>query len=693
MDNSDNSKAGKPVKLLHIVTVPVTLSFLDGHVGYAKSRGFEVHALASPGAFLDKFGADNGIEVHAVSMPRKITPLRDLAAVWKIGRILRRLRPDIVHAHTPKGGLLGMIASWNCGIPVRIYHLHGLPLETARYFRRFLLRWTEKISCRLASQVLCVSRSLRDRALSEGLCPAEKIKVVLHGHIKGVDAVRIFNPDIDRDAGRQIRSQYGIPADALVAGFVGRIVRDKGLIELTEAWQTLREELPNLHLLLVGPFEPQDPVPPDVETVLRSDRRIHLAGEITDIRNMPRFFRAMDLLVLPTYREGYPTVLLEAAAMGLPAVSTRVSGCVDAVVDGETGTLVPCHDAGALVAAMRAYLKDGELRRRHGQAGRERILGDFRPEDMSQAIHQEYIRLLRQRRSGEWGVESGEWQVKSGEWGVENGESEVVIPAPQSANINPRSPLSTPHSPLHRFYRRCGKRIFDLLASVMALVVLGPVLLLLAVLIRIWLGAPVLFRQERTGFARKPFMILKFRTMTNERDASGELLPDSQRLTRLGRFLRHTSFDELPELLNVLKGDMSLVGPRPLLPRYDSSYSEREARRFDVLPGITGWAQINGRNDLAWDDRLECDAWYAESYGLGLDLKILLLTVVKVLRRDNVQVDPGLTFGYLDEERSQRARTKDPRLREAGVPCFPSPGLANMAINRFHLKAGCSEIG
>jgi sugar transferase EpsL len=225
------------------------------------------------------------------------------------------------------------------------------------------------------------------------------------------------------------------------------------------------------------------------------------------------------------------------------------------------------------------------------------------------------------------------------------------------------------------FYARCGKRLADLLLAIPALVLLALVLLLLAVLVRCFLGTPVLFRQERSGFARKPFTILKFRTMTNARDASGELLPDSQRLTWFGRFLRHTSLDELPELLNVLKGEMSLVGPRPLLPRYDAYYSERESRRFDVLPGITGWAQINGRNDLAWDERLKCDVWYADSYSFALDLKVILLTIVKVLRRDNVQ-DPGFTFGALDEERRQRTAEEGdaPRpAREASpLPCVHS---------------------
>ncbi len=202
-----------------------------------------------------------------------------------------------------------------------------------------------------------------------------------------------------------------------------------------------------------------------------------------------------------------------------------------------------------------------------------------------------------------------------------------------------------------RFYVRHGKRCFDIVGAACALILLVPVLLMLALLVRICLGAPVLFRQERSGRHRKTFTILKFRTMTDARDAAGNLLPDSQRLTRFGRFLRRSSLDELPELWNVLKGEMSLVGPRPLLPRYDPFYTEREARRFELLPGITGWAQINGRNDLPWRDRLECDAWYVESCRLLLDLKILCRTVVKVIRRDNIQVDPDKTFGPLDEER------------------------------------------
>jgi lipopolysaccharide/colanic/teichoic acid biosynthesis glycosyltransferase len=205
------------------------------------------------------------------------------------------------------------------------------------------------------------------------------------------------------------------------------------------------------------------------------------------------------------------------------------------------------------------------------------------------------------------------------------------------------------------FYRRWGKRMVDITVSATALVLFAPLLAILAILVRALLGGPVLFRQVRTGKGRRAFTILKFRTMTNACDASGVLLPDAQRLTRFGRFLRATSMDELPELWNVLTGDMSLVGPRPLLPQYDAYYTERELLRFDVLPGITGWAQISGRNDLPWDARLECDANYVESLGVWLDVKILVLTVVKVLCRANVHVDSTYVEGRLDAARRQGA--------------------------------------
>lgn len=188
--------------------------------------------------------------------------------------------------------------------------------------------------------------------------------------------------------------------------------------------------------------------------------------------------------------------------------------------------------------------------------------------------------------------------------------------------------------------RRSGKRLFDLAVTLLALPVAAPVFVFLWVTVRCMLGSPVLFRQQRPGLYGAPFILLKFRTMMEVRDEAGELLPDSARMTRLGRFLRSSSLDELPELLNVLRGDMSLVGPRPLLMEYLDHYTPELRRRHHVLPGITGWAQVNGRNTAAWERRFALDLWYVDHQSFTLDLKILLLTVWKVITREGV-IHPG----------------------------------------------------
>lgn len=184
------------------------------------------------------------------------------------------------------------------------------------------------------------------------------------------------------------------------------------------------------------------------------------------------------------------------------------------------------------------------------------------------------------------------------------------------------------------------KRIFDFFIALLALIALSPVLAITALLVRLKLGSPIIFHQTRPGLNTRLFRLHKFRTMTDARDANGELLPDEIRLTSFGKFLRSTSLDELPELWNVIRGEMSLVGPRPLLAKYLERYSPEQLRRHEVRPGITGWAQINGRNALTWEQKFALDVWYVDHHSLGLDIKILALTVWKIIQRDGIN-EPG----------------------------------------------------
>ena len=216
----------------------------------------------------------------------------------------------------------------------------------------------------------------------------------------------------------------------------------------------------------------------------------------------------------------------------------------------------------------------------------------------------------------------------------------------------------TEHGTPLSFYQRVPKRAIDLVCSGIGLILLSPVLGVTALLVRTKLGSPVLFRQTRPGRNEELFQMYKFRTMTDERDADGNLLPDEQRLTRFGRLLRSTSLDELPELWNIFKGDLSICGPRPLLVEYLPYYSEEEAHRHDVRPGLTGWAQVNGRNVTVWDERLQQDLYYVKNCSFRLDCKICLMTVQKVFKRSDILVgnEHGKGHGRLDVVRKDRRR-------------------------------------
>lgn len=380
-------------KLIHVVTTPLSLpTFLTGQVRFMEECGFEVQIAASPGEALTNFGDQQRVATHAVPMTRAVSPISDARAVARLCRLFVRERPKIVHAHTPKGGLLGMIAAYLARVPLRIYHVRGLPLATAAGAKRRLLQTTEQLSCRLACRVLCVSGSLRDDVLREGLCEPEKIAVLGSGSGNGVDAQTRFTPRTPRLAGERDRwrRELGIPDDAVVLGFVGRLVRDKGVDDLIEAWSTLRGEFPKLHLVVVGLPDPRDAVSASTQSRLDRDPRVHCTGPVDD---MPSCYSAMDFCVLPTYREGLPNVVLEAAAMALPVVATRVTGCVDAVVDGVTGALTQVKEPRELVSAIRRYAGDESLRLQHGASARRRVLERFCPEDVWRALYQEYDRL------------------------------------------------------------------------------------------------------------------------------------------------------------------------------------------------------------------------------------------------------------------------------------------------------------
>lgn len=346
---------------------------------------------SSDGGALESFGRDEGIEVRAVDMTRTITPRRDLRTIRCLRRELRNLAPEIVEAHTSKAGLLGMIAARLAGVPVRIYHNHGMALSSARRAARPLLWLAERVACALATEVVYVAPSVRDDAVAKRVCPTRKARVI--PSINGLDAEEQFNPDrLPSGTRAAVRSRHGIPAGALVLGFVGRLFKVKGVEQLAAAWDRLAEAYPTLHLLLVGGYDARVLLDPAVVERLETRPRVHFAGHVEDVAPM---YAAMDVLVLPSFHEGLGYVLIEASAMRVPVVGTSIPGILDAIEDGVTGTIIAPGSPDEICRAVGRYLDDPDLRVRHGTAGRENIRRLFRREDTWRALEETYGRLAR----------------------------------------------------------------------------------------------------------------------------------------------------------------------------------------------------------------------------------------------------------------------------------------------------------
>jgi glycosyltransferase involved in cell wall biosynthesis len=384
-------------RLVIAVNSSIAVGFLQGQPEYFQNSGFDVTVLCPERRSGEwEVSRPDGVRVVEVPMEREISPLRDLHSVWHLWGILRALRPTVTNVGTPKAGLLGGFAAWLIRVPCRFYTLHGLRFETTTGFRRKLLIYAERLGCRFAHRVVCVSHSVREKAIACGLVDRERALVFGAGSCNGVDGSRFApTPQRIRQAG-ELRSQFGIPADAPVALFVGRLTCDKGIAELLEAFLQLEERLPELRLLLVGSFEDGDPLPTHVRRRLESHERVILAGPVKDTSP---YYAMADVLVLPSYREGLPTVILEGHAAGKPVIGAAATGIVDLIVDGETGLLFPVGDASALADAIGRIIDDKALAGKLALAGQEQVKRKFRQELIWAALRREYLKVLQGRES------------------------------------------------------------------------------------------------------------------------------------------------------------------------------------------------------------------------------------------------------------------------------------------------------
>jgi glycosyltransferase involved in cell wall biosynthesis len=344
------------------ITSPQTCLVLGGRLRTLRESGFRVTLVSSPGPLLTRTAALEGVESIAIPMQREMSPIADLVSFLRLWWLLFRLKPDMTEFSTPKAGLLGTIAALLCGVPTRVYFLRGLKLESTSGLKHHILLAAEKMASACAHVVLCNSESLRSEALALGLAKESKLRLLGAGSSNGVDVER-FQPGPS-----DLRSQLGLPPDAPVIGFVGRLTRDKGLPELVEAFEAILKAKPTARLLLVGWFDAaEDALGGALRSHIENHPRIHMTGFVHDTAP---YYRIMDLMVLPTWREGFPNAVLEAAATGIAVVTTLSTGSRDAVVPEVTGLLIPPGYPEAITEAVLKLLGNSERRCRMGQAAR-----------------------------------------------------------------------------------------------------------------------------------------------------------------------------------------------------------------------------------------------------------------------------------------------------------------------------------
>jgi glycosyltransferase involved in cell wall biosynthesis len=377
-------------RVVIVTTSALTLrTFFVSQIGYLKLKGFHVHTISSSETGWG-FGDEN-LPTHSVKMPRKISPWSDFLAILKLCRLLRKIQPVLIQTHTPKAGLLGMIAATLTGVKVRVYTVNGLVWINTKGWQRRLLTATEKLSSTLATNIIAVSESMRQIMINERICPSFKIRVLGAGASHGVDT-HLFDPKADPGRREAMRARLHIPVEAQIIVFVGRLNQDKGIEELAEAWNELNKKHPELYLVLCGKWEQKSAVRSQVQSELQQSSRVRIIS--LPPAEMPPLYAAADLCVLPSKREGLPNVALEAGAMERAIVATRIPGCVDVIIDGVTGILVSPDSVTELTVALQRLLEDEALRIQMGQAARARIEKNFTETSVSQKLEAEYRRLL-----------------------------------------------------------------------------------------------------------------------------------------------------------------------------------------------------------------------------------------------------------------------------------------------------------
>ncbi|CAM4325368.1 glycosyltransferase family 4 protein [Gillisia limnaea] len=379
-------------KLIRITTIPLSLEkLLEGQLTFM-DQYFEVTAVSAEKERLEKFGRDNKVNTFLVEMTREITPLKDLKAVFKLYRYFKKEKPFIVHTHTPKAGIVGMLAAKLAGVPVRLHTVAGLPLMETTGSKRKILNFVEKLTYALATKVYPNSKGLYDIILKEGFASPSKLKVLGKGSSNGIDTTYFDPSKYSEEFKMQLKQELNIPQANLVFVFIGRLVSEKGINELIKAFSKLHQSNPDCNLLMVGPFEQElDPLTPETLDIMQTHPGIISVGYQQDVRP---YLAISDVLTFPSYREGFPNVVMQAGAMNLPSIVTDINGCNEIISEGKNGLIIPVKDENALNSSMLNLLKNEELRSSLASRSRPEITSNYERREFWKILLNEYRSFL-----------------------------------------------------------------------------------------------------------------------------------------------------------------------------------------------------------------------------------------------------------------------------------------------------------
>ena len=375
-------------KILRITTVPISLrNLLKGQPKFM-SQYYEVVGITSPGEEINDVVNDEGIRVIEVEMTRTISPIKDLVSLWKLYKVIKKEKPFIVHSHTPKAGTLGMMAAKLAGVPNRLHTIAGLPLLVATGAKRKLLDFVEKITYACATKIYPNSLGLKDIIIQNGYTKPSKLKVIANGSSNGIDVNHFSVENISEETKTTLREELNIIEDDIVFVFVGRLVTDKGINELISAFKKLSADHQNIKLLLVGTFESElDPLQDSTLNEIESNNNIINVGWQTDVRP---YFAISNVLAFPSYREGFPNVVMQAGAMELPSIVTNINGCNEIIKEGVNGLIIPPKDENELYLAMLNIIENPSKQKELANASRKMICDNYQRQVIWEALLQEY---------------------------------------------------------------------------------------------------------------------------------------------------------------------------------------------------------------------------------------------------------------------------------------------------------------